>query len=847
MDPNRRLLSQSNNGRKDSISSLQEIWAELPESPKSESRPSSGTKASQPSSNLAGGWKASDASSIRSPRTPKNVDIEPLDLNMASIISDSTASSRSTTPSVGKNGGSRRSIGERTSNSFRMSTGGCPDALSPSALPQTRRRKGSDSSLLGAKKLIESALDQRSRTERRLSAQLERIEAQLRKSFGSSGGGSGRRRSTESTRTRRPMASPDELNSESIEFDGSDSEDNLSDGAETLFSSSEDLDDSGDNVQVLQQAHASLVNEHQGLQDEIARMHGQLAWIESQLQATKGHAQCLSRSTSDWAGMMRQIAHSTAVQEQLRVIQQGSMVMKHSAKKRGCGPRFLLFDMEVGQLLWSKTMAGAADLCRQINQRDRDTLERNANPFAVTMEASAQVQVGGSSNISCFALSEVTAILHGVEDMSLLLNHDASSVSSGNRLATNIEAVCRNREESIVAILTSDGNPLIFEFFNTDLAATFALGLRLCHESMLDHLAQRQMDEEEEGKTHYSAESKDDSGDSSIHRYRTPQKHSYHRHQQENSGSKSNSRQNTPRHSRHRSKANNSNSSTTGRQLPFKWPHGTVDTPESVSSFKSDGNRTVSSKCSSVRSLNASFELRSLEMNGTQRGRVSQLQKDLAATQSRKSYQDVLIGAANSRSQLVLPLKSNRESRNMLADQTQVLKDLSREKAILLNAATYDLGSMERTESFMQKLRGIVSDTIRQLAGEDVTLLDDSHIDFWTRELLLAASRTVIEGDVYSVCHRLLTGPAEALLCPSTTHVASPIEIFVAPDGLVTIESETAYRVVRVRGGDDQSSPEVWVQVHARCIEHIYLTSPLELAEDNDERNIRSLRLEFRA
>eukprot|EP00512_Aurantiochytrium_limacinum_P011650 CAMPEP_0171589650 /NCGR_PEP_ID=MMETSP0961-20121227/14985_1 /TAXON_ID=87120 /ORGANISM="Aurantiochytrium limacinum, Strain ATCCMYA-1381" /LENGTH=62 /DNA_ID=CAMNT_0012149009 /DNA_START=8 /DNA_END=192 /DNA_ORIENTATION=+ len=62
MDPNRRLLSQSNNGRKDSISSLQEIWAELPESPKSESRPSSGTKASQPSSNLAGGWKASDAS-----------------------------------------------------------------------------------------------------------------------------------------------------------------------------------------------------------------------------------------------------------------------------------------------------------------------------------------------------------------------------------------------------------------------------------------------------------------------------------------------------------------------------------------------------------------------------------------------------------------------------------------------------------------------------------------------------------------------------------------------------------------------------------------------------------------
>ncbi|GBG29008.1 Hypothetical Protein FCC1311_052302 [Hondaea fermentalgiana] len=833
MEAGRRLLRREG-GRKDSTSSLQEIWADLPESPAHEKSGSGSSVGTEPnnSAGKSSRHKGRKISSVAipacpgAPGTPRGLVSRSSSTTTSAASSDSGSCAHSSNqrqdseeqkqserrrPRRGGNydDDDEEEEADRDDNegeedddddgivldavggTVRLSAGIVDDEpLSPPPMPP-RPRKGSDSSLLGAKKLIESALDQKSRTERRLSAQLERLEAQIRKSFGSVGGGS-RRRSAGSARTRRALGSPEEAENahfwapegkagrvrksaaahplQQQQRLGCDSGGDLgdddelcrqtddegevtsSDGDETLVSSLEDAYDDPDNVQVLQQAHATLVEEHQGLQDEIARMNGQLAWIESQLQATKGHAQCLSRSTSDWAGMMRQIAHSTAVQEQLRVIQQGSMVIKHSAKKRGCGPRFLVFDMDEGQLLWSKSMTGASEICRQINQRDRDNLERNANPFAVAYtetSSASQVQVGVGANISCFPLASVAAVLHGEEEITLMVSQDDAFVPGGaHRVTANIEAVCRDRGNLIVAVLTVDGVPLIFEFFNADLAATFALGLRF------------------------------------------------------------------------------------------------IGGSEAIMALAAVQN--------GVRSLNASFELRSLEEVGGanrhhQRGRASQLQKDLAATQSREAYQEVLIGASNAKSQLVLPLKSNRDSRNSLADQTQVLKDLSRERAILLNAAYYELGSVEQTTKFARKLRDLLSDTIRQLSTDELAVPEDSHVEFWTRELLLASSRTVIEGDVYSVCHRMLTGPPEVLLCPSTTHVASPIEIFVAPDGLITIESATAYRVVRVCSDGDAASPEVWVQVHARCIEHLYLTSPFDLNEETDERNIRSLRLEFEA
>ena len=68
-------------------------------------------------------------------------------------------------------------------------------------------------------------------------------------------------------------------------------------------------------AEMLQLRHAELKREHKDLKGEIHGMTRQLTWIKRQLDATKGHARVLSKSTSDWADMMRRSQHSASLNE----------------------------------------------------------------------------------------------------------------------------------------------------------------------------------------------------------------------------------------------------------------------------------------------------------------------------------------------------------------------------------------------------------------------------------------------------------------------------------------------------------------------------------------------------
>jgi hypothetical protein len=243
-------------------------------------------------------------------------------------------------------------------------------------------------------------------------------------------------------------------------------------------------------------------------------------------------------------------------------------------------------------------------------------------------------------------------------------------------------------------------------------------------------------------------------------------------------------------------------------------------------------------KTNSERNLNSSFEIKSLEPT-TGSYRVSKLQRDLALTDSKGSYLDALIGRAHTSSYLVLPLLTNSTQRLKCSGHAQVLKDLQREKAIVLNRKSIKLGSKESTHELIEQL----SDLLEQHFESG---LEQNKLR--CKEILLAASRTVIEGDVYSMCHQLLLGAPDVLLLPAEDlpERGTPIEIYVG-GAIVSIESECKYKIVHLAQTED-----TWAIVHARCSEHFHYAGTglqqLEDFQDDDQqqsRSIRSVRLDF--
>ena len=128
------------------------------------------------------------------------------------------------------------------------------------------------------------------------------------------------------------------------------------------------------------------------------------------------------------------------------------------------------------------------------------------------------------------------------------------------------------------------------------------------------------------------------------------------------------------------------------------------------------------------------------------------------------------------------------------------------------------------------------------------------------RDVLLATSRTVIEGDSFSVCHRLFAVPGTVHLVPQPLEDATEeaMHIFVGADGLVTIESTACYRCVSIAtpmgdGGDDplgvnDGGPQEWARVRTAVIENLFFNpattpSARSLLGGGARRNVRHLKI----
>lgn len=210
------------------------------------------------------------------------------------------------------------------------------------------------------------------------------------------------------------------------------------------------------------------------------------------------------------------------------------------------------------------------------------------------------------------------------------------------------------------------------------------------------------------------------------------------------------------------------------------------------------------------------------------------MQRVLAKVRKKDDYLEALLQHTQN-VPLMLPLKSSRNRRHSSTDMQQVKKDLAREMNIVINARAYELGSMENVDKVIKNLNRLLTKYVTD-TGE----MNADECESICLELLLAASRTVIEGDVFTLCHQLLSLPGRVMLCPAQTSqskesMSSPIEIFFAADGLITIESQASYRIVGTLSSD---SPSTWGLVSTKCVEHIHFGKTEE-----SEKNIRHVKI----
>ena len=168
----------------------------------------------------------------------------------------------------------------------------------------------------------------------------------------------------------------------------------------------------------------------------------------------------------------------------------------------------------------------------------------------------------------------------------------------------------------------------------------------------------------------------------------------------------------------------------------------------------------------------------------------------------------------------------------------QVKKDFIREKYIIINARNHRLGNPDNFNS--------VKTYLKKRLMRDADSSNKVNYEVLCNDLLLAASRTVMEGDVFTLCHQLLSIPGRVVLCPAQTEQctdtsSSPVEIFFAAGGLITIESETSYKILGItpscESEDGVQTLHEWAIVKTRCIEHMSYNA------NEEERNIRHVKM----
>ena len=178
-----------------------------------------------------------------------------------------------------------------------------------------------------------------------------------------------------------------------------------------------------------------------------------------------------------------------------------------------------------------------------------------------------------------------------------------------------------------------------------------------------------------------------------------------------------------------------------------------------------------------------------------------------------------------------LPLPSSNERIRRLVTPEQYRKDLTREPGVSINGVLYPMSSTKNYEIFFEAL------------SSSLSKFEESHI----QDVLRSVSRTLTDGDAFSVLHRLFSVcffvsckhytqcnsltcfvfnpqvPRSVLLTPCGPQL--PVRILVSNNrSIVTVQCVSTFNAVHL-SKDPRKKPRVWATLETTVVENLYLQS----------------------
>eukprot|EP00939_MAST-03C_sp_MAST-3C-sp1_P001162 g1162.t1 len=178
-----------------------------------------------------------------------------------------------------------------------------------------------------------------------------------------------------------------------------------------------------------------------------------------------------------------------------------------------------------------------------------------------------------------------------------------------------------------------------------------------------------------------------------------------------------------------------------------------------------------------------------------------------------------------------LPLPASNERIRRIVSEVQYRKDLIRESGLFVNSTYYPLASSGANYDIC--IRG-VCDVLRgvELVANPVGASpakrkmkrrrESKEVAHILPEVLRSASRTLTDGDAFSVLHRCFSVSQKVLITPSGPQ--TPISVFVSHDAIVTIQSKSSFNAVYL-SRDPRRKPAVWATIHTTVVENISFDS----------------------
>ena len=202
----------------------------------------------------------------------------------------------------------------------------------------------------------------------------------------------------------------------------------------------------------------------------------------------------------------------------------------------------------------------------------------------------------------------------------------------------------------------------------------------------------------------------------------------------------------------------------------------------------------------------------------------NRIQRTMSAQTTRESFRAEL--RRHKDAVHTLPLPASNERIHRIVSDVQYRKDLIRESGLMVNSVFYPLASSGSNydvclRALQDALRGVELVTMPTGASPAKRMKrrrESGDVKHILPEVLRSASRTLTDGDAFSVLHRCFSVPQSVLLTPSGPQI--PISIFVSHDAIVTVQSKSSFNAVHLnRRG--RGKPQVWATIETTVVENI--------------------------